>query len=100
MPDCPEGAAALQVPVQVQGWAVGGERAQGPAMDMRGREDAAGPTVFMHEPRQRVMLLGMTQHTCFPSLLLVKDLSLDGSVSIFHAHTMEMLNLTCLIALM
>lgn len=44
----PEGGAPSQV--QVQGWAVGGERAQGPEEGHgHGMEDAAGPTTLMHE---------------------------------------------------
>lgn len=54
MPDCPEGAIALQVQVQVQGWAVGGEKAQGPAVDMPCREDALDPQhLCMSHSRER-----------------------------------------------
>ena len=60
-----------------------------------GRQDAPGPTTSMHELQQRARLSVMTQrsHACFPNLL-VKDNPLDMSVSPFHAHAMETLNLT------
>lgn len=95
----PQGAVASQV--QVQGWAVGGERAQGPEDGRgRGREDAFRPMTLTHELCQRVMLSVKTQrkHVCFPNLLLVRDNPLDLSVSTFHAHKMEILNLRRLIA--
>lgn len=59
-------------------------------------------TTFMHELQQKMMLSWKTQRNdvCFPDLLLVKDNPLDLSIPTFHAHKMEILNLTCLTALM
>lgn len=81
---------------------MGGVRAQGPVDGHgRGREDVSGSATFIYELQHRVMLSVMTQrnHVCFLNLLLVKDNPLDLSVSAFHAHKMEILNITCLTAL-
>ena len=58
-------------------------------------------TTFMHELQQKMMLSWKTQgnDVCFPDLLLVKGNPLDLSIPTFHAHKVEILNLTCLIAL-
>lgn len=64
MPDCPRGSCTSQV--QVQGWAVGGERVQQP-------EDALGPTTFMHELRQTDALLEDTKKSRVFSKLTVSQ---------------------------
>lgn len=52
--------------MQVQGWAVGGERVQQP-------EDALGPTTFMHELRQTDALLEDTKKSRVFSKLTVSQ---------------------------
>lgn len=67
MPDFPRGGCSL--PCAEVGWAVGGERAQGPADGCsRGGEDSSGLTRFMHELRHRAMLSVMIRrnYACFP----------------------------------
>lgn len=71
MPDCPRGSCSL-TEAQVQGWAVGGGKAQGPADGHgRGREDASGSTTFIYELLQSDALSDDTKKSRVFSKLIV-----------------------------
>lgn len=87
MPYCPRGSCTSQV--QVQGWAAGGERAQWP-------RDAPGPQHLRMSYSRKWCSSGRHKETMGVfQTYLVKDSPLDLSIPTFHAHKMEILNLTC-----